>query len=402
MNILFIFSRHSENPNDSTLTKDLSDEFFKKGNNVTVVTLLEKKYQRKTELKIENGYKVLRVKTGNYFNISNKIEKGMTVLTIASDLKKGIIKYLGNEKYDLIITHTPFVSTEKLIIPLKNYFNCPAHLILWDIFPQNAKDIGIINNDLLFNFFKFKEKKMLSAYDCIWCMSEGNINYLKKNYSFLNKEKIKLLRNWALIKPKLEINKEEIRNKYNFLKDDFIAIFGGNMGKPQKLENILSLAKKCLENKNIKFLFIGSGSEKERLEKFAKDNNLINVFFFNQIPREDYEKITASCDIGLVSLDERFTVPNFPSKTTDYFKLSLPILASLDKCASKDYGDFLQNKVKGGLFAEAGNAEELHKQFIKLYLDKNLRKTLGNNGRKYYEENLGVDKAYETLRYMTL
>lgn len=397
MNILFIFSRHSENPNDSTLTKDLSDEFFKKGNNVTVVTLLEKKYQRKTELKIENGYKVLRVKTGNYFNISNKIEKGMTVLTMASDLKKGIIKYLGNEKYDLIITHTPFVSTEKLITPLKKYFNCPAHLILWDIFPQNAKDIGIITNSLLFSFFKLKEKKMLSAYDCIWCMSEGNINYLKKNYSFLNKEKIKLLRNWALIKPKLEINKEEIRKKYNFYKDDFISIFGGNMGKPQKLENILLLAKKCLENRNIKFLFIGSGSEKERLEKIAKDNKLINVFFVNQVPRKDYEKVTASCDIGLVSLDERFTVPNFPSKTTDYFKLSLPILASLDKCASEDYGDFLQNKVKGGLFAQAGNIEELYKQFMKLYLDEYLRKTLGNNGRKFYEEELGVDKAYETI-----
>ena len=61
MNILFIFSRHSENPNDSTLTKDLSDEFFKQGNNVTVVTLLEKKYKRETELKKENGYEVLRL-----------------------------------------------------------------------------------------------------------------------------------------------------------------------------------------------------------------------------------------------------------------------------------------------------------------------------------------------------
>lgn len=397
MNILFIFSRHSENPNDSTLTKDLSDEFFKKGNNVTVVTLLEKKYKRETELKIENSYKVLRVKTGNYFNISNKFEKGMTVLTMASDLKKGIIKYLGNEKYDLIITHTPFVSTEKLITPLKKYFKCPAHLILWDIFPQNAKDIGILNNNFLFKFFKYREKMMLSAYDCIWCMSEGNVEYLKRNYSYLNNEKIKLLRNWALIKPKLNLNKEEIRNKYGFSKDDFIAIFGGNMGKPQKLENILALAKKCLENQKIKFLFIGNGTEKEKLEKLTKDNNLTNVFFFNQVPREDYEKITASCDIGIVSLDERFTVPNFPSKTTDYFKLSLPILASLDRCASKDYGDFLQNKVKGGLFAEAGNIEDLYNQFMKLYLNKDLRENLGNNGRKFYEENLGVDKAYETI-----
>lgn len=198
-------------------------------------------------------------------------------------------------------------------------------------------------------------------------------------------------------KKKIEIDKKEIRNKYNFSEDEYIAIFGGNIGRLQKLENILFLAEKCLKNKKIKFLFIGSGSEKERLEKLAKENNLSNVTFINQVPREDYEKITASCDIGLVSLDERFTVPNFPSKTTDYFKLSLPIFASLDKCAAEDYGNFLQNKVKGGLYAEAGNTKELYNQFMKLYSNKNLRKELGNNGRKYYEEYLGVDKAYETI-----
>ncbi|MGL5902919.1 MAG: glycosyltransferase family 4 protein, partial [Cetobacterium sp.] len=115
------------------------------------------------------------------------------------------------------------------------------------------------------------------------------------------------------------------------------------------------------------------------------------------IPREDYELVTASADLGIVSLDERFTVPNFPSKTTDYFKLKLPILASLDSCASKDYGNFLQNEVKGGLFAEAGNSEELYKQLLKLANDKRLREQLGNNGRKYYENELGVDKAYETI-----
>ena len=396
-NILFIFLRHSENPNDSTLTKDLSDEFFKQGNNVTVVTILEKKYRRETQLKIENGYEVLRVKTGNYFNVSNSIEKGITSLTMVSKLKREIINYLGKKRYDLIITHTPFISTEKLINPLKSYFKCPAHLILWDIFPQNAKDIGILKNKLLFSYFKYNERKMFLAYECIWCMSEGNVDYLKENYSYLDKDKIKLLRNWAIIKPCIEINKEEIRKKYGFLKNDYIAIFGGNMGKPQKLENILFLAQKCLNNNNIKFLFIGNGSEKERLKKLSKENNISNVIFINQVLREEYEKITASCDVGLVSLDERFTVPNFPSKTTDYFKLSLPILASLDRCAAEDYGNFLQNKVKGGLFAEAGNTEGLYNQFMKLYNDESLRKTLGNNGRKYYEEYLGVDKAYETI-----
>ena len=175
------------------------------------------------------------------------------------------------------------------------------------------------------------------------------------------------------------------------------AVFGGNMGKPQKLENILSLAKKCLEYKDIKFLFVGNGSERERIEKLAKANSLLNVIFINYIPREEYEKLIASCYIGIVSLDERFTVPNFPSKTTDYFKLSLPIFASLDKCSAGDYGEFLQKKVKGGLFANADNIDELYSQFIRLYDNEKLRKNLGNNGRKYYEEYLGVDKAYNII-----
>lgn len=397
MNILFLLLRHAENNNHSTLTKDLSDEFFKQGNNVTVVTLLEKKYNRETQLKIENGYEVLRVKTGNYFDLKSKIEKGITVLTMPKDIKREVIKNLGDRKYDLIITHTPFVSSEAIIKPLKKYFNCPAFLILWDIFPQNGKDIGLINNSILFNFFKWKEKKMLSVYDRILCMSEGNMEYMKKNYPYLEKSNIKLLRNWAIIKPREIVDKQKIREKYGYKESEFIAIFGGNMGKPQKLENILSLAEKVLNYENIKFLFIGSGTERDRLEKYSKDKNLKNVKFLNQVPREDYEKLTAACDIGIVSLDERFTVPNFPSKTTDYFKLNLPILASLDSCAAQDYGIFLTERVKGGLFAQAGNIEELYEKFMILYTNKNLRKELGENGRKYYENNLGVDKAYDII-----
>lgn len=397
MNILFLYLRHSESKDDSTLTRELSDEFSRNGNDITVVTILEKKFKRETEYKIENGYEVLRIKTGNYFNVGSKIEKGITTLTMIPKLKRGILKYLGDKKYDLIITHTPFLSDASLINPLKKYFKCPAHLILWDIFPQNAKDIGIIKNNIIFNFFKQKEKKMFLAYDQIWCMSKGNIKYLQEKYEYLDKDKIKLLKNWAYLKPKLKINKEEIRKKYGYSEKDFLAIFGGNMGKPQKLENILSLAEKCLELSDVKFIFVGNGSEKERLKKITKDKNLKNIEFIDQLPREDYEKFTSACDIGLVSLDERFTVPNFPSKTTDYFKLSLPILASLDKCSAVDYGKFLEEEAKGGIFAEAGNVEDLYEKFLTLYNSKDLRKWLGNNGREYYEEHLGVDKAYKVI-----
>lgn len=396
-NILFIFSRHSENLNDSTLTKDISDEFYKQGHNIKVVTMLEKKYKKETQLKIENGYPVLRVKTGNYFDSPGKFEKGITALTMPKELEKAVKKYFKDEQFDLIYTHTPFVSNAKLINNLKKYYKCKACLHLWDIFPQNAKDINILNNKILLKFFEVQEQKMYDAFDYIGCMSKGNLEYMKIRDKNLKLDKYFILKNWAQIKEKLVYDKKSIREKYGYTENDFIAIFGGNMGKPQKLENILDLAKKFLIDKTIKFLFVGKGTERNLLENKVKNEKISNVKFLDYIPREDYELVTAACDVGLVSLDERFTVPNFPSKTTDYFKLELPILASLDFCAAKDYGKFLQDEVKGGLFALAGDIDGLYNQLLKLKNNNEFKIELGKNGRQYYENELGVDKAYKTI-----
>ena len=394
MNVLFIFSRHSKDPRDSTLTKDVSDEFARQGINVYVMTMLEKRDNQPTLMSIENGYNVLRVQTGNYFNCETRLEKVKTILTMPTQFIKAAKKYLNNIKFDLIVTHTPFVSSRKIILPLKKYFNCPAHLILWDIFPQNAWDIGIIRNRMLFNFFKYAEIKMLQSYDQIWCMSDGNVKYVLKNYPELRNMPIDRLYNSAKIKPLPEVNRESVRRQFGYTNEDVIAIFGGNMGVPQRLENILELAKLAQNiSSKAKFLFVGQGTETIRLIKLAIQMELTNIKFIEQLPREDYENITFAADIGLVSLDQRFTVPNFPSKTTDYFKLQLPILASLDSCAAQDYGYFLTNIARAGRFALAGDSGELFNRYMELYSDSVLRKDLGFNGRKFYENELDVNIA---------
>lgn len=393
--ILFIFLRHSEKKEDSTLTKDISDEFKRQGHDITVVTLLEAKEGRETEYKREHGVKVLRVKTGNYFDSPGKIEKGITTLRMPHQLLKGIRKHLKKEKFDLIYTHTPFISNPYLITKLKKEYNAQALLHLWDIFPQNAKDIGLLRNKWMLKYFRRTEKKMYDSFDYIGCMSEGNEKYIyEKNIE--TKGKTFLLKNWAKPKPYEEVKKEEIREKYNLPKNKTIFVFGGNMGKPQKLTNILRLAEKT-QDLDAYYLFVGKGTEQKELIKIKEERNLKNVRFINFVPREDYEKLIAGCDVGIVSLDERFTVPNFPSKTTDYFKIGLPILASLDPCAYDDYGNVLVNIAKGGKRGRAGNIEELRKEVIEFIENKEKREVLGRNGRKYYEEELCVEKAYKAI-----
>lgn len=393
MNILCLLPRYYEEKNSSTLEKELVLELAKK-NNVTVATLSE---TGETYLKKIDNVEVFKINVGDYYSPKvTKIDKGLTMLKLPYIFGYNIKKYLGKNKYDLIITSTPMLNNPLLMKKLKSIYNSKIMLIIWDIFPQNAIDLRIIKNKLLINIFSKKYNKAIELADYISCMSEGNQKYLRDKYpEALNK--FFVLKNWAQIKEKFVFNKKLIREKYGYTENDFICIFGGNMGKPQKLENILELAKKSLIDENIKFLFIGKGTEKNLLENKVKIEEISNVKFLDYIPREDYELVTASCDVGLVSLDERFTVPNFPSKTTDYFKLELPILASLDSCAAVDYGNFLQNEVKGGLFALAGKTDELYNQLLKLKNNNKLKKELGKNGRQYYENELGVDKAYETI-----
>ncbi len=197
------------------------------------------------------------------------------------------------------------------------------------------------------------------------------------------------------VKNKKEYLLDLQRNKYGFGANDFLAIFGGNMGKPQKLENIIKLAESLQDDKKIKFIFVGKGTEEEKLKIMAE--KLSNTFFYSYIPREEYEEFTGMCDIGLVSLHQDFTVPNFPSKTTDYCKLGLPIFASLDKCSVEDYGKFLEEELEAGLVAEAGNIEQMKEKFISMFNNPSKRIEWSKNALAYYDTQLKVENAYKTI-----
>lgn len=394
MKVLFLLLDYSKDENHLGLYKELVYEFRDRGEEVYVATVSEKKYGFETQLSRENGVNVLRIKTGNMFGVSF-IEKGITNLTLGSIFKKEINKQFNNIKFDLVVHHTPPITFTPVINYLKAKYNTKSYLILRDIFPQNAKDLGIIKNKLLFNFFRKKEEILYKKSDFIGCMSQGNVKYIENYNSEVDKDKLHILRNWGKIKPILNINKKDIREKYGFSENDFILVFGGNMGKPQGLEFLLILAKEYKEKKDIKFLLIGKGNEKNKLQLMKEHEKLENVIFLDFIPREEYEILTGACDIGIVSLHSSFTIPNIPSKTVDYCKLSLPILATVDK--NTDYPEILEKEAKCGLASIYGNLEKYKENLEKLYNNPRLREELGKNGRQYYENKLGVDKAYETI-----
>lgn len=393
--VLFVVSRHPQSPHDSCITKDLTREFVQHNWQVYVVTLAAATDELMT-CSDEEGCRVLRVNVGSYFNAKG-LKKLLAISRIPTRFMAAIKHYFSDVAFDLILTHTPFMSNPRLLQPLKKKFNCSIQLLLWDMFPQNAIDLQLLKNNYLIAYFKQRELKMLSYCDMLWCMSKGNVAYLSQHYSLAAEQQLGILHNFAGYQPLLTIDRLAIRQAYGYQDDDIIALFGGNIGIAQKFENILGLATRCLNLRQAKFLVIGSGTELKRMQQIAQQQALTNVQFIPQLLRSEYEAIAAACDIGLVSLDERFTLFNFPSKTTDYFKLQLPILASLDHYSATDYGQFLVSEARAGLFALAEDPAAVYASYLTLYTNGDLRRALAENGRAFYVAKLNANLAYAKI-----
>ncbi len=392
MNVLFLMISFPDINKDSNLYSDLVEEFRNNGHQVYVAALLEKKQNQNTYLENVKNLNILRVRAGNWFNINSLLVKGITTLTIANYFKKDIKKYFNKIKFDLVIYPTPPITFAPVVKYLRQRDECKSYLILRDIFPQNVRDLGLLNNTLLYNYFRLKEKKLYNISDYIGCMSKGNIQYVLDHNS-IDENKLEILYNWGKVFYNSEVIVVDYKKKHG-LENKFVAVFGGNIGLPQELEFLLELAKEYINRSDIVFFIIGKGAQKEKIVNLINYHKLSNVILEDYIPRNEYRNLLKQCDIGLINLNRTFTIPNIPCKVVDYFNASIPILASTDK--NTDLKQFLQD-AKAGLWSETGDLKAYKGNFRKLLNDKKLREELGKNGRKFLEEHLNVEKAYKII-----
>jgi glycosyltransferase involved in cell wall biosynthesis len=385
---MIAFPDIDKNPN---LYSDLACEFKKNGHEVYVSTILERKFQQKTSFREESSLHVLRVATGDLFNVGF-IRKGLTTLSLSQRFKRAIKKYFPNVKFDLIIFPTPPITFLNVVKFIKQRDGSQSYLVLRDIFPQNAKDLGLMRFGWLFRYFRRLERKLYDIADYIGCMSNKNMEYILE-HNDIDEDKCELLPNWKKIRNIDGNGSISYRKKYG-LENKFVAIFAGVIGIAQELGFLLELAKSYKDREDIVFFIIGDGNEKQKLKDIVHREKLSNVIIRDRIPSRELLLLVRECDVGLVNLNRKFTIPNFPSKALDYFEAGLPVLASIDR--NTDYGQLLEES-KGGLWSVTGDLESYRNNFEKLLSNEEYRLALGKNGRKYLESNLTVEKTYRTI-----
>lgn len=394
MNILFLSIGRLDDLTQKSLYPDLLREIKSHGHNVYAVSPLEKRYNKETALSNEAGIEILRVKIGN-IQKTNVIEKGISTLLIEPQFKNAIKKYFADVKFDLVIYSTPPITFANVIKFVKKRDGAKSYLLLKDIFPQNAVDLGMFSKSSpIYKMFRNKEKALYKLSDRIGCMSQANVDFVIKHNPYIDAEKVHISPNSVefLDKNIDTETKENIRKKYGVPTDKKVFIYGGNLGRPQDIPFVI----KCLkanEGKTDRFFIIcGTGTEYSKLKAYVESENPENVLVINGLPKDEYETFVASADVGLIFLDHRFTIPNCPSRMLSYMQNKMPIIACTDKAT--DIGSIIED---GGFgwWCESTDANE----FVKI-CDKACTADLvqmGERAKKCLAENYSTKRSYEII-----
>ena len=386
-----------ENINQRGIYTDLVRELSKRGINIYIVSPRQKRENLPTEFVKKGKINVLKVRTGNITKTKSFIEKGISTIRIEDQYLSAIKKHFKGVKFDMVMYSTPPITFNKILKYFKKKYNSKTYLILKDIFPQNAVDIGAMKyGSLLWKYFRKKEITLYKNSDIIGCMSQGNSEYILEHNKFLPRDKVEIFPN--SIKPirriETRIKNKEILDKFNIPQSSTLFVYGGNLGKPQGIDFLLDVADNFYKVENGYLLIVGSGTEYNRIESYINNRKPKNVSLYERLPKDEYDKLINSADVGLIFLDRRFTIPNFPSRLTSYMENSLPILAATD--VNTDLKDVLKES-NSGFWCESGDINSFIEYAQKLANDKELREQMGLNGRLYLEENYDITKTVNIL-----
>lgn len=388
MNVLFFVLWLPDLNKNNSMYGDLIKEFYKKGDNITVVT---PSIIKRTYISKENSINVIRVKSPSIFGVSN-LKKGLAFPILIFNYIFAVKKFLNKKHFDIALFHTPPCENAILLNYIKNKYRCFTYLILRDFTWQDAVGFGYFSkNSIICKYYHYLDGKLYYKADSIGCMSSANIDFALKFYPKLKRSKFHILYNFQKLE---QIDNIDMRKELNISEDKFIVIYGGNTSIAQKIEHVLILAESCKNIKNIVFLIIGQGCNFERIKSIANRKKLENIIFHDLMSRNKYLSLLIECNVGLIVLNEKLTSPNIPSKTMSYFNAKLPILASIDNVT--DYGKLLEN-INAGLWSYSGDNNNLKNNLMSFYNDRNRCITMGNNGYNFFINNMLPEHAYNII-----
>ena len=331
MKILFLSLVQIHSLDDQGIYTDLLRQLVKNGHFVRVISPSQ---SGATEDIVKDGYAILKVRSPQMRKVGF-IRKGIASLRIGPIMRRALAKYCARERYNLVLVATPPITIAKTVGWVKRRDGAKVYLLLKDIWPQGIADLGgISQNGIIYRYYRFKERKLYALADRIGCMSPANVNYLLKHNPQIRSEIVEEFPNCEEIieLPAMESDKRyEVRRQYGLDIGATIFIVAGNLSAghdfPFALDCFFELERR---GRNIQLVFVGAGTQVKEIQKFIKERQSMNIHYVPMLPPQEYNELALACDVGLILLDHRFTIPNFPSRLLSYLRVRKPVFAITD------------------------------------------------------------------------
>ena len=395
MNILFLTLHPISDISERGIYTDLTREFIRHGHQIYIVVPAERRFHLPTGIKESDGATILSVKTLN-IQKTNLIEKGLGTLLLEYQYQHAIRKYWKNIKFDLILYSTPPITFNRVISSVKRRCEAKTYLLLKDIFPQNAVDLGMFSKgSFVYKLFRKKEERLYQLSDHIGCMSPANVEYVLRHNPSITAERVEVCPNSIELHGKKSgYNNGVLLQKLNIPTDKLLLIYGGNLGRPQGIDFLMNVLAANEKRTDTYFVVVGNGTEYGKISQWFRNNTPHNSCLIPSLPKQEYDDLVSACDVGLIFLDNRFTIPDYPSRLLSYLENRMPVLMATDM--NTDIGPIAE-KNGYGLWTESGNLETFMEMVEFVAEDREKLKLMGEKGYDYLKENYTVERTYRII-----
>lgn len=370
--------------------RDLAREFARQGHLLTVL-LPSPNQNAPWSLEKCDGFQILRLKaprTKDIGYVRRAFAEWIMPFAMLRHFRKSP---LAEKQWDGVVWYSPSIFHGPLVKAIKEKSKCKSYLILRDIFPQWAVDIGLISRGPTYLFLDAIARYQYFVADIIGVQSAGNLSYFYQ-WGHQPGRRIEVLNNW-LDKPGQAIC--PIRIDETVLSGRKILVYAGNMGIAQGLDILIDLAKKFQHVTDVGFLFVGRGDDVVRLKSTIEEQNLNNVLFYDEVHPDEIPNLFSQCSVGIVALNFGHKSHNIPGKFLTYIQSGLPVLANVNP--GNDLAVMIRREQVGEV-CETNQLDDMvqltNKLLAKIASEES---NFSHQCRALFEREFSVDKAVNQI-----
>lgn len=300
-------------------------------------------------------------------------------------------------EFDTILVYEPSPITVGIpALRASKKFKAPFYFWVQDLWPESLTAAGGIKNPVILFFFDRITRFIYKKAQRILIQSNGFRKYIENQGVMSDK---------IIFYPNTTENFYHKKSKSiyfdNKLPAGFKIMFAGNLGEAQSLNTLIDAAEIVKgKNEEIKWVFLGEGRAKEKLEKEIQRKGLSDtVYLLGAFPGSQMPDFFACSDALIASLkiDPIFAL-TIPSKIQSYLACGKPILASLDGEGAK-----IIDEARCGYSSNSEDSVALANNVLKLYsLSEHERVNMGDNAINFFnnnfERNMLLDRLESILK----